>query len=215
MRMEQPATIPFSGEAGEQGMVLEGLHVPAPDALDGASAGAVIAPPHPLYGGNMLHPVCTELALRLQTAKIASLRFNWRGAGASAGSPSGEPADAAADYAAALDFMEATVDGPIQACGYSWGAATAVAASRGRPRVRKLVLVAPPAAMLDGEAFADFKGDVFVAVGDHDDLADPAALRKLVEGRARVHFEELKGTEHFFATGTVALGRSFEDWLTG
>ena len=211
--MEQPATIAFEGEAGASGMCLEGLHIPASNALGGESKGALIAPPHPLYGGNMLHPVCTELALRCQSAQIASLRFNWRGAGASSGAPSGEVADAVADYGAALDFLEETVEGPILACGYSWGAATAIAVSRGRPRVRQLVLVAPPAAMLDAEALADFGGEIFLAVGDHDDLANPGALRELVAEKAGVHYELLTATDHFFANGTVALGRSFEGWL--
>ena len=47
MRVEQPSTIPFLGGEGEQGMVLEGLYVPG----SREAPSALIAPPHPLYGG--------------------------------------------------------------------------------------------------------------------------------------------------------------------
>ena len=63
------------------GSRLEGLYTPA----DAPVGGAVIAPPHPLYGGSMDSPVVTELAQACARADFASLRFNWRGAGASAG----------------------------------------------------------------------------------------------------------------------------------
>ena len=51
---ERPATISLPGTS----MVLEGLHVPVSEA----GRGAVIAPPHPLYGGSMDSPVVTEIA---------------------------------------------------------------------------------------------------------------------------------------------------------
>ena len=93
-------------------------------ASDGSAAdGAVIAPPHPLYGGSMQSPVVNELAYALQKAGIASLRFDWRGVGASGGTPSGRAEDADEDYAAALGHVEETVNGEIVACGYSFGAA--------------------------------------------------------------------------------------------
>ncbi|MDX1648492.1 MAG: hypothetical protein R3263_01440, partial [Myxococcota bacterium] len=46
------------------GESLEGIFVggaPA-EGPDDATGGAVVAPPHPLYGGSMDAPVCNELA---------------------------------------------------------------------------------------------------------------------------------------------------------
>ena len=209
MRLEQPSTIPFLGEAGQQGQVLEGLYVAGSDA----AAGALIAPPHPLYGGSILNPVVTELALRCQTLEMTSLRFNWRGVGASAGEASGEPDDSLADYAAALAFFEDCVSGPIVACGYSWGALAAHRAIEGHGAVRRLALVAPPAAMLDGARLEAFAGELFVAVGENDSLAAPADLEKLCSGLPNAHFVLLDGADHFFGAGAGALGRAFEAWL--
>ena len=80
-----------------------------------------MAAPHPLMGGSMDSPVATEIALAMSDVGFVSLRFNWRGVGASAGIASGEAEDADVDYRAALDFMQESVDGPIIGCGYSWG----------------------------------------------------------------------------------------------
>ncbi len=208
MPVEQPSTIPFLGAEGEQGMVLEGLYV----AGSRDAPGALVAPPHPLHGGSMLNPVVTELALRCQTLEMASLRFNWRGVGASAGDTSGQPADSLDDYAAALAFFEDCVSGPIIACGYSWGAIAAHRAIDSHAAVRKLALVAPPAAMLERERLERFAGELMIAVGANDELAGAAALEELAVALG-AHFVLLDDTDHFFGAGAGDLGRAFESWL--
>jgi len=190
-------------------MVLEGLYVPG----DPEGGGVLVAPPHPLYGGSILNPVATELALRGQTLELTSLRFNWRGVGASAGEASGEPGDALSDYAAALEFLEDCVSGPIVACGYSWGAVAAHKATEGHGAVRKLALIAPPAAMLDRDRLEAFRGPIFLAVGANDELAGAAALREIAGSLSNVEFVWLDGEDHFFGSGASAVGRAFESWL--
>ena len=90
---EQMATIPVPGED----LVLEAVW------QGGHRRGAVVAPPHPVYGGSLDHPVCNELAYGLWRAGWSSLRFNWRGVGASQGQVSGEPGPAERDYRAAVE----------------------------------------------------------------------------------------------------------------
>ena len=206
MRIEQPATIPFLGEPGH---ALEGLYLPGGEA----EPGALIAPPHPLYGGSIANPVVTELALRCQKFEMTSLRFNWRGVGASAGETSGELDASLEDYAAALAFFEDCVDTPIVACGYSWGAVAAHRAVEGHAGVRRLALVAPPAAMLEPARLEAFTGDLLIVVGASDDLADPAALEAVASGLPRARFVVLEATDHFFGAGTHELGAAFEAWL--
>ena len=81
---------------------LEGIFIAG---AAGSDLGAVVAPPHPLFGGSIESPVLNEIAYACTKAGIASLRFNWRGVGASTGVPSGDLADADADYRAALTHM--------------------------------------------------------------------------------------------------------------
>lgn len=209
MRMEQPSTIAFLGAEGEQGMVLEGLYVPGSED----EAGALIAPPHPLFGGSVLNPVVTELSLRCQTLGLTSLRFNWRGVGASAGERSGEEVDSDADYEASLQFLEECVPGMVIACGYSWGAAAAHRVVAGHPQVRKLALIAPPAPLLDVAKLEAFPGDIFIAVGENDKLADPKAIESIASSLERTECVVLDDCDHFFGAGTAALGRAFEAWL--
>jgi len=134
---------------------LEGIFTGVAGADPG---GAVVAAPHPLYGGSMDSPVVAELAWACQSAGYATVRFNWRGVGASGGEVSGDPALADSDYAAALDYLEETAPGPILAAGYSFGAAAAVRVAHTRPRVRRLVLVSPPPALLDARALGGVRG---------------------------------------------------------
>ncbi len=204
---ERPATIALPGTDE----ALEGLHVPVADEQ---ARGAVIAPPHPLYGGSMDSPVVTEIAHACASAGLASLRFNWRGVGASAGEVTGDPEVACVDYAASLDWLEATVSGPITACGYSFGAATAVRSVASRPRVRRLVLIAPPPSMLDRRALEGFAGEVLVAVGDSDSYAPWQPLRDLADALPHSRFALLKSADHFLIGSLAEVGRVVGEFLS-
>ena len=104
------------------------------------------------------------------------------------------------------------VSGPIVACGYSWGALAAQRAIDGHGAVRKLALVAPPAAMLERDRLERFQGELMIAVGADDQVAGPAALEELAAGLG-AHFVVLDDTDHFFGAGAGELGRAFESWL--
>jgi len=203
--VERPVAIPV----GDGSLVLEGLYLAG--ATDDAG-GAVIAPPHPLYGGSMGSPVVSELAHAFRGAGGASMCFNWRGVGASAGVASGENTDADADYAAALTQLSETVAGPLAACGYSFGAAAAVRAAA-HPRVARLVLVAPPPALLDAQTLEAFPGRVLILVGEDDTIAAPDALEALAARVPGAQFELVVGADHFFVAGLAQIGRGVSAWL--
>jgi hypothetical protein len=179
----------------------------------GSNQGAVIAPPHPLYGGSIESPVLNEIAYACTKAGIASLRFNWRGVGASTGTPSGEAADADADYRAALTHMGETVDGPIIACGYSFGAGAAGRVAFGDRRIDRLVLVAPPPAMLPPGAFEKLERPALVLVGECDSLVEPDRLRQLTDSVSAVRLEVIPVADHFFAAGLADISRLAAGWL--
>jgi hypothetical protein len=195
---ERPVPIPVPG----CGLALEGLYV----SVKGADVpGAVLAPPHPLYGGSMDSPVLNELAHACDRAGVATLRFNWRGIGASAGRPSGDPADADADYTAALEQLAATVGGPLVAGGYSFGAATALRCAAAEPRVTKLLLVAPPPVLLDRAALARFPGRTLLLTGDRDTIAPAAALAELAAAGDRIELAVIAEADHFFTAGLAEI----------
>jgi hypothetical protein len=190
---------------------LEGIFLPGREP---GGDGAVIAPPHPLHGGSIDSPVANELAWACARSGIASLRFNWRGVGASAGEPSGDPAAADEDYAAALAHQKATVAGLLVACGYSFGACAALRAGSREPRVRRLVLVAPLPSLLDRAALGAREGGVLVVAGAEDPIA-PARELAAIASAAGAELRVIAEADHFFGAGLAGVGRAVRDWLGG
>lgn len=103
---------------------------------------AVIAHPHPLFGGTMENKVVTTLARALSEAGAATLRFNFRGVGATEGKHD-EGRGEADDMLRVVDYArEAFGELPLVLAGFSFGGAVAVRASA-RAEFSQLVLVAP------------------------------------------------------------------------
>ncbi len=206
---ERPAMIALPPEAAGEGRALEGLFVPVDDP---ACGGAVIAPPHPLMGGSMESPVVCEIAYACQRAGLASLRFNWRGVGASAGDISADQVVADVDYRAALEFMRETVSGPISGCGYSFGAAAAIRATRQLPVPHALLLVAPPTGELERELLRAFPNEIFIAVGDQDDFVAHDELSQIAHVARAAHLELFSGCDHFFISHLAELSQAMRSW---
>ncbi len=191
---EQAVTIPL----GDEGLVLDGVW------QKGEGRAAVVAPPHPEYGGSLDHPVVSEIAHALYRRGYASLRFNWRGVGGSQGRVSGDPASAVADYGAALEHVAQTLDAPIIGAGYSFGAATALRVALHDRRIRQLVLVAPPVAMIESLAVDRLGVPLHVIVGERDAYAPPDRLADWVESLQGAELRVIPGADHFFAASGLA-----------
>jgi alpha/beta superfamily hydrolase len=182
-------------EVGRAGLVLEGIWHEQP----AAERAAVVAPPHPLYGGSLDNPVVVEAAAGLADAGLQTLRFNWRGVGNSGGRASGESAQADADYLAAVDCLQRRSAGDYLAAGYSFGAATAVRTAVRDERVAELLLIAPPLQMIDRTALAACSGPIHVIVGERDEYAPLAGLEALLAAAADFHLDVVAGADHFFS----------------
>ena len=101
------------------------------------SAGLVVCHPHPLYGGDMHNPVVVRASEVAQGLGLATLRFNFRGVGASTGVHD-EGKGEQDDVLAALDMLAARLPAGRQLglAGYSfgsWVSARVVAAGRDLP----------------------------------------------------------------------------------
>lgn len=205
--LERMVTVSRRDAADE---VLEAIYL-AP--ASGEARGAVLAPPHPLYGGSLEAPVLTELAWACTQAGLGSLRFNWRGVGASAGAPSGLAADADADYGSALAHLAETLPGRLVAGGYSFGAAAALRSGAAAPRVDRLLLVAPPPSLVAPAAIAASGRRALVLVGEYDTIAPASALQAALAGSAHVTLHVIPHADHFFGEGLAELARLAAAWL--
>ena len=165
---------------------------------NGGAGSAVIAPPHPEYGGRLDHPVVELVADALAGIGMATLAFNWSGVGSSEGDVSGDVGQADADYTAALDELARRGSAsPIVAAGYSFGAATALRLAN---RVDQLVLVAPPVALIGGEDLKRCERPMTVLLGDADGYAPLDVASALMPKHAHARLTILPATDHFFGT---------------
>ncbi|HEY1966978.1 MAG TPA: alpha/beta family hydrolase [Pseudonocardia sp.] len=179
-------------------------------------AGAVVAPPHPLYGGELSNPVVLAAAEGFDRAGLATLRFNYRGIGASEGGATDNLDAARADYGGALDALAGRVPGPYVAAGYSFGSVTALAVAATDARVSGAVLVAPPAEMVRSIDLSAFTAPLLVIVGDRDTYAPVARLTTWLAGRSDVTLHVVPGADHFFQpAGTSAITEHVAAFRTG
>ena len=111
--------------------------------------------------------------------------------------------------------MTETGEGPLVACGYSWGAVAAARRVTASPRVRRAVLVAPPPAMLDTDALAGWGRPMLVIAGDRDDYVPIDELEARLDGLEGVEIVVLEGIDHFFMNGLADVGRAVRGWLEG
>src|SRR5215203_1148691 len=89
---------------------------------DGSPAGvALVLHPHPLGGGTMHNKVAFRAAAGLVDAGLITLRFNFRGVGASTGEHK-DVAGGREDVRDALDFLAGNRPGmPVTLAGFSFG----------------------------------------------------------------------------------------------
>lgn len=202
--MERAATISIPGT---EPLFLEALYISShsPD-------GAVVAPPHPLMGGSMDHPVVSEVAFALERVGISSLRFNWRGVGASTGVPSGDLDEGLADYEAALTHLGETVAGGLVACGYSFGALAAQRAAARNARIDRMVLVAPPTRALAARRVEEFAGRVLIVAGEVDPYAPVSDVRELANSWEESTLIVIPAADHFFGAGLAEIGKAVREW---
>ncbi len=176
------------------------------DAPPDPIAAAVIAHPHPAYGGDRHNPVVATLFARLAAAGLVTLRFDFRGVGSSGGVSGGGTTEGA-DVTAALDLLE-PFGVPLVCVGYSFGADVVLALDD--PRVVATVAVAPPLAVIPpGEMRAPRSGrPVLVLSPAHDQFRPPASAQRVVDdqGWATTRVEPVAMADHFLAglTGVVA-----------
>jgi alpha/beta superfamily hydrolase len=179
----------------------------------------VLASPHPAMGGSMISPVIAELAWALTRAGHPTMRFDYRGVGASRGTsrhPAGsmeirDLQDEVEDLLAVSDQLLATAHmHAVCAVGYSFGAAVALEAA-GDPRVDRLVLIAPPTKLYDFGALARLRKPVLVVCAHHDAYCDRSTLAVPQDGLLEV----IPHSDHFFARGLTALGKQVATWLRG
>jgi alpha/beta superfamily hydrolase len=178
---------------------LEALFLEVPDAR----GVALICHPNPVQGGSMLNKVVSTLQRTARDAGLATLRFNYRGVGASAGihdMASGEVDDA---EAVARWLRTQYPHLPLTLIGFSFGGF--VAASLGGRlenqgvELVQLFMVAPAVTRLTADTPLPQRCPLTLIQPEDDEVISPQAVYDWSAAQERPH-ELLKVAEcgHFF-----------------
>jgi alpha/beta superfamily hydrolase len=178
---------------------LEALYLDQPDAR----GLALICHPNPVQGGTMLNKVVSTLQRTARDAGLITLRFNYRGVGASAGSHdmgTGEVDDA---QSAAQWLRARHPELPVTLFGFSFGGF--VAASLGGRLEAKgetlahLFMIAPAVMRLGDQDPLPQHGSLTLIQPETDEVIDPQLVYDWSDALDRPH-ELLKVAEcgHFF-----------------
>jgi uncharacterized protein len=197
----------FPGPAGE----LEGLWKEAAGPRRGA---AVFAHPHPLHGGTMHNKVVYRAVQALTQSGFATLRFQFRGVGLSKGRYDAGRGEVE-DVRSAIDEAQARGGLPLVAGGFSFGAAMALKASDGDPRVSAFIGLGLPVATESGRMLPRppaGRPALFV-VGERDAYGPPDDLERFLQTAPWVRRVVIPGADHFFEGQLEEVGAAIRAFL--
>jgi uncharacterized protein len=164
------ATFALTGPAG---MLEAATAVPEPGQ---ARAGtAVICHPNPQQGGTMRNKVVTMLERSLRESGLATVRFNFRGTGASGGEFDNGDGETGDLVAVAQWVRQVRPDDALWLAGFSFGSYIALRSARSLG-ADVLITVAPP---VDRYEFAELAMPTcpwLVVQGEDDEVVDPQAV---------------------------------------
>lgn len=170
----QTERLTLTGAAGAIEALRDAAHLSEGQAPRGV---AVIAHPHPLFGGSMDNKVVQTMARAFVQSGFTAVRFNFRGVGASAGTHD-------AGQGELQDLLEVVrqvaPEGPIALAGFSFGAfVTSHALSQLWPegRVERAVLVGTATSRFSvAPVPADAQQRTLVIHGEADDTVELASV---------------------------------------
>ena len=175
-------------------------------------AGVVICHPHPLYGGDMDNPVVIRVQEVCASLGLATLRFNFRGVGASGGVHGGGVGEQD-DAAAALDALAKAIGGStLVIAGYSFGSRIAALVGSRDSRVGGIALIAPPLAMSDFGFLGDVRVPTLAVAGTRDQYCPPDEFARFTAARPWIKAATIDGADHFFFGKLFPLGEAVTEW---
>ena len=187
----------FDGPAGS----LEGEL----DIVSGARTAAVLCHPHPQMGGTMHDAVLSAVQAELARLEVTTLKFNYRGVGASDGSYDNGQGETDDVLAAARWIRENADAERLIIAGYSFGGVMALrAAEPANPDA--LLLVAPAVSMAGNISRPEMPALVILA--EQDQFVDVNETR---DWFGESHHVVTLDTDHFFFGQHDAIGNAIND----
>jgi alpha/beta superfamily hydrolase len=180
--------------------------------LQDPAAAAVICHPLTTGGGTLHNKVVFRAARGLENANVATLRFNFRGAGASGGkfdAGHGEQDD----VNAAIEWMKWKHPGKkLFVGGFSFGAWVASRVACERPDIHAVFLIGTPVNKYDCSFLQHCEKPMLFIHGTHDEHGDVNKLEKLVQNIRNAESVIVTGADHFFTKQLEAVEETLRAW---
>jgi hypothetical protein len=197
---DEPAAFPAQAASfalrGPVGALEVASDVPA--AGHAVAGSAIVCHPHPQHGGSMTNKVVTMVERTLRELGLRTVRFNFRGIGASAGTFDDARGELDDLLAVAAWLQRVRPADALWLAGFSFGSFVAAKAERHLP-LQQLILIAPPVDKYPFAALPNPRCPWLVVQPEDDDVVSAEAVfgwvAQLPDPPALVR---LPGTGHYF-----------------
>ena len=176
----------------------------------------LVCHPHPLGGGTMHNKVVFRAAAGLVDAGLITMRFNFRGVGASTGVHN-EIDGGKEDVRDALDYITGQYPGEdLTLAGFSFGTRTGMEVAHNDERVARLISIGTPVDKYgDFQFLVGLKKPILFVHGDQDEFGSVDSLKRLVDEVSKTAETELvifENCGHFFDEHLNELRDAIKDW---
>ena len=181
---------------------------------NGAAKGvALVCHPHPLGGGTMHNKVVFRAAAGLVDAGLITLRFNFRGVGASSGTHDGNLEKQ--DVRDCLDYLaENYPNQPITLAGFSFGTRMGSEVALEDARVVRLISIGTPVDKYDDfDYLQNLRKPILFIHGDSDEFGALENVKKLVAKVPDAELVYFENCGHFFDNHLNELRETVKNWV--
>ena len=173
---------------------------------------AVVCHPHPLGGGTLHNKVVFRAARGLESANVATLRFNFRGVGASGGKHD-EGAGELDDVNAAIEWAKRKHPGKkLIVGGFSFGGWVATRAACELSEVDAVFLIGTPVNKYDFGYLRGCDKPMLFLHGTQDEHGDYQKVENLVQTVRNAESVIVTGADHFFTKQIEAVEETMRSW---
>jgi alpha/beta superfamily hydrolase len=186
-----------------------------PEAAEARAGTAVICHPHPLHGGTMHNKVVVMVERSLRELGLRTVRFNFRGVGASEGEYDDGRGETLDLLAVAEWVRKVRPDDALWLAGFSFGSYVALLAARHLP-VKQMISIAPPVGRWDFSAAIAPVCPWLIVQGEEDDVVEPQQVFDWVDAMPdKPTLVRMPETGHFFHRRLMDLRGAIKNGVRG
>ena len=175
---------------------------------------AVVCHPLPTGGGTLHNKVVFRAARGLEAANIATLRFNFRGVGASGGTFDGGAGEMD-DVTAAIEWIKKKLPNKkLFVGGFSFGSWVSTRVACELPEIDALFLIGTPVNKYDFGYLRHCEKPMLFIHGTADEHGDVGKLEKLAQTVRNAESVIITGADHFFTKQLDAVEETMRTWAS-